>query len=56
MNVTAQHLHGIGVAAIWVEPINTTLVAFGINNADEIAAFIAQTAHESGRYTKLGRV
>lgn len=53
MNVTAQHLHGIGVSAIWVEPINTTLVAFGINNADEIAAFIAQTAHESGRYTRL---
>ena len=53
MNVTAQQLHGMGISSEWLDPLNTTFVAFGINTVNEVAAFIAQTAHESNHYKIL---
>lgn len=37
-------------AMTWVDPINATLQRFEINTAARIGAFIAQVAHESGRF------
>jgi len=53
MNVTAQQLNLLKIGSEWVEPINTTLAAFGINSKEEVSAFIAQCSHESGNFRLL---
>lgn len=42
-----------GGPAVWLEPLNTSLSVFEINNTKRIAAFIAQCAHESGGFSVL---
>ena len=37
----------------WLQPLIETCVEFEINNEKRIAAFLAQTSHESGGYTML---
>jgi putative chitinase len=37
----------------WLQPIIDTCAEFEINNKKRIAAFLAQTSHESGGYTML---
>ena len=37
----------------WLQPIIETCVEFEINNEKRVAAFLAQTSHESGGYTML---
>ena len=37
----------------WLDPLNTVLPKYEINTKNRIAAFIAQTAHESLDYTRL---
>lgn len=39
--------------AKWLEPLIETCVEFEINTPQRIAAFLAQTSHESGGYTML---
>ncbi len=41
------------VTARWLDPINNAMHKFGITTPLQQAAFIAQTAHESARYTHL---
>lgn len=36
--------------ALFVDPLNATFEEFGIEGADEQARFLAQVAHESGRF------
>jgi putative chitinase len=40
-------------AAVFVEPFNIALDRFGISTRQQVAAFLAQTAHESARFTTL---
>ncbi len=37
----------------WLQPLIETCVEFEINNERRVAAFLAQTSHESGGYTML---
>ena len=37
----------------WLQPLIETCVEFEINTPQRVAAFIAQTSHESGGYAKL---
>jgi putative chitinase len=37
----------------WLQPLIETCVEFEINNEKRVAAFLAQTSHESGGYTML---
>ncbi|NBP54977.1 glycoside hydrolase family 19 protein [bacterium] len=37
----------------WFLSLNTILPKYGINNLNRVAAFLAQTAHESGKYKFL---
>ena len=37
----------------WLQPIIDTCVEFEINNEKRVAAFLAQTSHESAGYTML---
>lgn len=39
--------------AKWLDPLNAVLPKYSINTKNRIAAFIAQTAHESLDYTRL---
>ena len=40
-------------ARIYVEPINITLKRFDISSKSQIAMFLAQTAHESGSFSRV---
>ena len=44
---------GVRDPAKWLEAVVETCVEFEINTPQRIAAFLAQTAHESGGYTML---
>lgn len=44
---------GIKDPANWLDAVVQTCLEFEINTAERIAAFLAQTAHESGGYTML---
>ena len=44
---------GVKDPAKWLDAVVETCVEFEINTAQRIAAFLAQTAHESGGYTML---
>jgi len=52
-----QIMVGVGctlmTAQSWAEPIDAALMRFGISGIDERAAFIAQCAHESARFSRL---
>ena len=37
----------------WLQPLIETCVEFEINTEQRVAAFLAQTSHESGGYTML---
>ena len=37
----------------WVDPLNAVLDSAKINSVSRVAAFLAQTAHESADYTRL---
>lgn len=53
--ITAAHLQAAGVQdpATWVQPVTDACALFKINTQPQIAAFLAQTAHESAGYTRL---
>lgn len=53
--IELKHLQAAEVkdAEKWLEPIRETCAEFHIDTDKRIAAFLAQTAHESGGYTKL---
>lgn len=53
--IKVNHLEAAGVrdAEKWLEPIRQTCKEFHIDTDKRIAAFLAQTSHESGGYTKL---
>lgn len=57
MSVELRHLLAVGirpeVAERWLQPVQAACAAFGINSAKQVAGFLAQTAHESGGYTRL---
>jgi len=44
---------GVKDPAKWLDAVVETCVEFEINTPQRIAAFLAQTAHESGGYTML---
>lgn len=53
--ITEQHLSAAGVKnpGEWLAAIQSACAEFQINTPKQIAAFIAQTAHESAGYTRL---
>lgn len=53
--ITEQHLSAAGVKdpGAWLTAVQSACAEFGINTPKQIAAFIAQTAHESAGYTRL---
>lgn len=53
--ITEQHLSAAGVKnpSEWIAAIQSACAEFQINTHKQIAAFIAQTAHESAGYTRL---
>ena len=55
MNLESPLLVAAGVKdpAKWLQPLVETCAEFEINSPQRVAAFIAQTAHESGGYTML---
>lgn len=38
---------------VWVEPLKTAMIAWGIDEVREIASFLANAAHESTGFTRL---
>jgi putative chitinase len=50
--ITEQHLSAAGVKdpGAWLAAIQSACAEFQINTPKQIAAFIAQTAHESAGY------
>jgi len=55
MAAELKHLQAAGIkdADKWLELINATCQEFHIDSDKQLAAFLAQTAHESGGYLKL---
>lgn len=58
MTITAQQLIQIvtssgATAALWADALNPAMDQYQINTPQRIAAFIAQTAHESANFTRL---
>lgn len=55
ITIAIKHLEAVGVKdpESWLEPIRKTCAEFHIDNEKRVAAFLAQTAHESGGYTQL---
>ena len=57
MTPTLEHLIAAGikpaVAEQWLPHVQTALARFGIDTERQVAAWLAQTAHESGGYTML---
>ena len=53
--VRIKHLAAAGVKnpEAWLEAVRAACAEFGIDTDKKVAAFIAQTAHESGGYTVL---
>ena len=53
--ITEQHLAAAGVQnpGAWLGAVIVACNKFGISTHKQIAAFLAQTAHESGGYTRL---
>lgn len=53
--ITEQHLSAAGVKdpGVWLAAVQSACEDFQINTPKQIAAFIAQTAHESAGYTRL---
>ena len=53
--ITEQHLSAAGVkdSGAWLAAVQSACAEFQINTPRQIAAFIAQTAHESAGYTRL---
>lgn len=53
--IEEQHLLAVGVKdpLLWLEPVRDTCRLFKIETKPQIAAFLAQTAHESAGYTRL---
>ena len=53
--ITEQHLTAAGVKdpGVWLSAVKSAGAEFQINTPKQEAAFIAQTAHESGGYTRL---
>ncbi len=55
MTPELRHLQAAGVQKpeLWIEAIRVTCAEFGIDTEKRVAAFLAQTAHESGGYVAL---
>lgn len=55
MIAAAEHLLAAGVKEPdkWLAPVQSAMARFGINTPRQIAAFLAQCAHESGGFTML---
>lgn len=57
MSIEIRHLVAAGVsealAATWLPAIRAVCDEFAITTERQVAAFLAQTAHESGGYTRL---
>lgn len=60
MKITPSNLKAIFVNAhsdefydVWSDLLNSRLPEYEVNTPGRVAAFIAQTAHESGEFTRL---
>ena len=57
MTPTLEHLMAAGikrdVAERWLPHVQAALIRFNINTQNQVAAWLAQTAHESAGYTAL---
>lgn len=57
MNLAVHHMTAAGikeaVASQWLPHVQAALERFGITSDKQVAAWLAQTAHESGGYTML---
>lgn len=57
MTPTLEHLMAAGikrdVAERWLPHVQSALIRFNINTKNQVAAWLAQTAHESAGYTAL---
>jgi putative chitinase len=47
------HLHQLGIAPEWLDPLNMTFDLFGIHTVDEQAAFIGEYSYESNHFKTL---
>jgi len=51
--MSPEKLHALGIGSEWSEPLATTFVTFGINDANRQAAFIGQCSHECNHFKTL---
>ena len=51
--ITAQQLHELGIAPVWVDPLNETFQRWKIDTLEEQACFIGQFSYESNHFKDL---
>jgi putative chitinase len=51
--LSPEKLHALGIGPEWSEPLTTTFITFGINDAKRQAAFIGQCSHECNHFKTL---